>query len=264
MAGLKIPVVSTLHTSGAHESNLLSKAVSHVVALMSGRFSAVVACSPSAKAYARRMKYRNSSLIQVIFNGSKIPQSIEIHPQPPAFVCLSRWHPMKDHKTLLAGFGMFARTRPGWRLICAGNGVDNQNAELTRMIEVEGLQSSVELMGPVSDIEIILRQASALVISSSHGEALPMAGIEALAHGLPVISTDVGDCASLAVRAGLLVRPGSASELAVALESVAALSLGDYTEIRMLSWKTAEESFNSANTESAYMSLYEQLTTRHS
>ncbi|WP_454699211.1 glycosyltransferase [Arthrobacter humicola] len=258
-AGLKVPVLSTLHTSGAHESNVLSKAVSRVVALLSRRFTTVVACSPSAKTYAERMNYANSSLIEVIHNGSRIPQSLEARSQPSAFLSLSRWHVMKDHRTLLIAFKIFAEARPDWRLICAGNGVDNQNLELAQMLEAEGLQSSVELLGPVSDVASLLKQAAALVISSSHGEALPMAGIEALAHGVPVITTDVGDCNTLSVGPDLLVNPRSPSELAGAMETVASLSHRDYTDIQVKSRKTAEDSFNSANAARAYMSVYKEL-----
>jgi glycosyltransferase involved in cell wall biosynthesis len=80
-----------------------------------------------------------------------------------------------------------------------------------------GLHSRVSLLGPRKDVQSLLSKTKFLVISSRWGEALPMAGLEALARGVPVITTDVGDCKDLVVDPTFLVNPGDASQLAIAL-----------------------------------------------
>lgn len=260
LARLKTPHVSTVHTSGAHESNRVSRFVSRMVALMSSGFDGIVACSPSAAAWARKMRYRGSADIRVIYNGSKVPAHFEPSFRQDSFVCLSRWHPMKDHATLLHAFEILIRTRPNWRLVCAGQGMDSSNEELVAMIDARNLGPFVFLEGPVQDVQSLLRESRALVISSSHGEALPMAGIEALANGSPVVTTDVGDCASLTVSADFLVAPRSPSELAAALERVASIGEPAYKDLQTSSWRLAQRSFDAVKTAEAYEHFYETVS----
>lgn len=259
IASPKTPVLSTLHTSGAHESNLPARIVSKLVASCSRRFSAVVACSQTAMDYAHRMHYFDSGKMQVICNGSSIPPFEEETSRNPVLLCLSRWHPMKDHGNLLTAFERFVTRRPEWTLVLAGDGMDEHNRDLAELISSRGLDASVRVLGPVSDVGSLLREAAALVISSSHGEALPMAGIEALAQGLPVLSTNVGDCASLVVHSDFLVSPRSSQQLAAAMERIASLSDPEYADLMRKSWDVANTSFNSVHTEEAYRKLYEKL-----
>lgn len=261
MSTLRVPHVSTVHTSGAHESNTLSRMVSRIVALLSPRFDAVVACSPSARVFADRMGYHKGPDLQVIYNGSKVPTSLAPALKKPNFVCLSRWHPMKDHATLLRAFAIFSRQQPGWRLLCAGQDVDPSNKVLTTLISDLSLQASVDLMGPLQEVQPLLDESRALVISSSHGEALPMAGIEALAQGVPVVTTDVGDCSSLVVEPSFLVTPSSPHELAKALDHIASRSSAEYEELQDRSWRLARSSFDAERTARAYRGVYRAVIT---
>lgn len=257
-----VPLVSTVHTSGSHESNWLSRCISKCVALLSRKFSAVVACTPAAKSYATAMRYPRSAVMPVISNGTYIPEFSGKVSNSKVFVCLSRWHEMKDHRTLLAAFKIFRSGHPDWRLVCAGNGVSWDNEELITMLMEEEVTDGVELLGPVSDTQSLLSQSSALVISSSHGEALPMAGIEALAHGIPVITTDVGDCAALVTYAPFLVSPRSPQELAKAMDVMASLSESELDQVRITSWTKAKEQFDAVETERSYRQLYADLVGR--
>lgn len=83
---------------------------------------------------------------------------------------------------------------------------------------------SVKFVGVVPSLAPLLREAT-LYVSASRSEAMPIAIVEAMAAGVPVIATDVGDCASLLDhgRCGWVVPPenpeGLASALAQALAS---------------------------------------------
>lgn len=59
--------------------------------------------------------------------------------------------------------------------------------------ETPSLQTRVSFVGLRSDIPALLKRSAAFV-SASRNEALPIAIIEAMAAGTPVIATDVGDC----------------------------------------------------------------------
>lgn len=83
-----------------------------------------------------------------------------------------------------------------------------------------------EWTGPVPDAELprIYRRADIFCLpSTSHAEAFGMATLEAMASGLPVITTEVGTATSLLNRhgeTGLVVEPGSADSLRKALAAL--------------------------------------------
>lgn len=76
----------------------------------------------------------------------------------------------------------------------------------------------VEFAGIVPSLAPLLETAT-LYVSASRNEAMPIAIVEAMAAGVPVIATDVGDCASLLDhgRCGWVVPPESPEALADAL-----------------------------------------------
>lgn len=263
------PKISTVHTSGSHESRAVSQLVGRAVAALSSAFSAVVACSPSARDYAITMKYARAGDIQVVFNGSQIPESAPVpdvellQESGPIILHLARWHPMKDHATLFRAMAQISRTYPTAKLECAGLNVDSDNAGLQELVDASGISSSVSLLGSVSDVGELFRRAAVLVISSSHGEAMPMAGIEALAAGVPVITTDVGDCRDLVVDPAFLVPPSQPAALASALQGVLSALAEDkpnYAAWSHAAWELAATKFDARKTAQAYQEIYSTLT----
>lgn len=87
------------------------------------------------------------------------------------------------------------------KLLIAGNG--NLEGAIRRYVEKEQLQDQVELLGIVSgDDKIALLRSVDLVIRTSYHEVFPVAYLEALAHGVPVIATPVGDTEYMAKATG--------------------------------------------------------------
>lgn len=266
-SGLAIPKLSTLHTSGAHESRQLAKLVGLAVAKLSGRLDAVVACSPSARAYGSSARYANAGMIPVIHNGTAVPPRYPAPEVPNAgrrvqLLQLARWHPMKDHRNLFQAVAILRARGINVHVDCAGVGMDPHNAELLALLEETGVAEAVRLHGAVDHVQDLFVRSSALVISSSHGEALPMAGLEALAAGLPVITTEVGDCAALAVDPELLVAPANPEALATAINSVASAGVQRWSELSRLAWERALASFEVGATARSYRHRYQFLITR--
>src|SRR5213078_4879446 len=105
-------------------------------------------------------------------------------------------------------------------LVLAGSG-DVQ--ELGRLIGELGIERSVRIEGWVEGDakERLLRHAWVAALPS-HVEALPMAVLEALASGVPVVATRVGGIPSAVEhqRQGLLIEPGDVSDLTRSLVSI--------------------------------------------
>lgn len=89
---------------------------------------------------------------------------------------------------------------------------------------VLGLDGSVRMLGWRDDVDAILDQADILVLPSLANECLPFVILEAMAHRLPVVSTDVAGIPEMVLDGdtGLVVPPGDAEALAAALARLAA------------------------------------------
>ncbi|MFK4759323.1 glycosyltransferase [Microbacterium sp. ZW T5_45] len=250
----RVPHVSTIHTSGGHESGATSRLVTFLVSRVATRIDRLIACSPSAAAFARRRYRREVDL--TVLNGTSLGAAGRDAPgKRPQLLCLSRWHPMKDHRSLLAALSRMGESAP--LLVCAGAGMTQENEELSSLLE-EFKEVRVELRGPINNVREALSQSSALVISSSHGEALPMAGIEALAAGIPVITTDVGDSQLLAISPDLLVEPKDPLALAAAIRTTLEEDTDWFDAARAL----AESTFDIDTTAEHYYDIYRDMTGR--
>ena len=86
-----------------------------------------------------------------------------------------------------------------------------------------------------------------------------MAGLEALAAGLPVLTTRVGDCPQLVVDPGLLVPPSDPTALAAAIAALHDAPTRRWGELSYLAWKRALDGFEEGATARAYRRRYDML-----
>jgi glycosyltransferase involved in cell wall biosynthesis len=108
--------------------------------------------------------------------------------------------------------------RPELIGVIAGDGVDRPAVEAA----IHG-DEAVRLLGERDDIPRLLAAADVFVLSSEF-EALPMSILEAMAAGLPVLSTNVGNVPEIVLPGinGLLVPPLDPGALATGLVKLAA------------------------------------------
>ncbi len=143
----------------------------------------------------------------------------------PTFLFLGNLGRRKGVHVLLEAV---ARSRSKWRLLLAGGEEEAGFADWTRSeVARLGIQDRVELLGPIVGAakQSLLARSDAFVLPSL-AEGLPMALLEAMAAGLPVVVTSVGAMPEVVrnEREGLVVPPDDAAALALALDRVAASS----------------------------------------
>ena len=129
-------------------------------------------------------------------------------------VCVANLKPNKGHATLL---GAVSRLRSdGWSLLLVGEGPERSNIE--QMIASANLRERVMMLGGRVDVHDILNTAD-IVVLPSYSEGMPNAVLEAMAHGVPVVASDVGGVRSLlGSGAGIVVPPRDVSALTNALQ----------------------------------------------
>lgn len=129
------------------------------------------------------------------------------------------------------------------KLVIAGSGAEEANLkQQARGLQVE---SWIEFAGWTDGKakERYLKDSQALVLPS-YNEGLPMAVLEAISYGLPVIATDVGDMAA-AVRDGengYLIHPGDVEAIADAILKVS--NKNQYDRFSKFSKELAITKFN--------------------
>ncbi|HEY4341088.1 MAG TPA: glycosyltransferase family 4 protein [Steroidobacteraceae bacterium] len=136
-------------------------------------------------------------------------------------LCVATLTPRKGHDLL---FEALAPLPPHWHLICAGSMTRSPDtvAALRQQLRRLNLGPRVVLAGEVSGAALAQLFAEAdLFVLPTRFEGYGMAVAEALAHGLPVISTRVGAIPELVGRhAGLLVATEDVGMLRAALDRV--------------------------------------------
>lgn len=140
-------------------------------------------------------------------------------PAAPLLVSLGRLSPEKGHDVLIEAFARIAPTHAAARLALVGDGVEQER--LAAAARRHGLAGRIHFAGWRRDAAACLGAADGLVLPS-RTEGLPLALLEAMAAGTPVVVTDVGAMAEVLDHgaAGLVVPPGDVKALADALAAL--------------------------------------------
>lgn len=185
--------------------------------------AAVVTNSPVAAKAQVRARVTTADRSFVIPNGfdparvSGTDAPVEARPEgaPFTWLSLAGFRPEKGHATLLKAAKLVGESLP-FRLLLAGEGPELSRTQA--LASELGILDQVRFLGTVDEVAPLIRSADGFVLASSQ-EGLPNALIEALAGGLPSISTDVGGCGELIEPnvSGWLVPPRDPEALAKAM-----------------------------------------------
>jgi len=124
----------------------------------------------------------------------------------PVVGMVARWSPVKNHRLFLEAAAALRQRRPDARFVLIGKDLDAANATLAGWLDELGLRDAVVLLGPRHDVEA-LYPAFDLVALTSKSEGFPNVLAEAMACGVPVLSTDVGDAAEIVGDTGCILPP---------------------------------------------------------
>lgn len=150
--------------------------------------------------------------------------ALGIGPATPLIGMLTRDDPMKGVDIFLDAAKRLSGTDGNVRFLLAGTGMDRENSALVQEIGNRGLQDRIFLLGARGDVPIVLSGLDVATLSSRFGEGFSNAIGEAMASGLPVVATDVGDTASIVGKDGWIVPPGDSQALSDAWKKVLSLS----------------------------------------
>lgn len=171
---------------------------------------------------------------------------------PLVVLMVARFYDQKDHLSLIKAV---ERLPQGLcQLHLAGDGPSRASHE--RYVETAGLSDRVRFLGDRSDIPDLMTHADIFALIS-HYESMPLAILEAMRGGMPVVASRVGGNAEVVEhgRTGYLVKRGSVEEIRQALRDLLSndgLRLG----MGQLARRKFEHGFTEVGMVAKYRDLY--------
>ncbi len=213
-----------------------------------------------------------SGRVEVIYNGvdlsafaaneqnlrSEVREKLGLADSDLVVMMVARLHPLKDHLTALEAVRSLSKLRPDIKLVLVGDG--EERPRIGAFIKEHSLVSNVRALGTRTDVARLLSAADVFLLSSI-SEGIPLTIIEAMAAGIPVISTDVGGVSEMVTHGvtGLLAPPKSPDAIAeqiLAVSSDASLRTNLIENARAKAYET----FSLDGMLDAYRQHYEEMT----
>lgn len=227
--------------------------------------TAVVAVSRDTGADAEKQLRLRPGSIKVIPNGivtrpgnrERVRRELGVADSELLVVALGNVSVRKAHSVMLRALIALRERRPdiAWRLAIAGTD-QGCATELRNLAEVHGVSERFHLLGHRGDTDDILAASDVFAMSSLH-EGMPLAIMEAMFAGKPVVTSSAGGIGEMMTDGvdGLLTPVGDADAMSIALERVltdARLreSLGRAAQLR------APRQFGIAPMMDAYLDFY--------
>ncbi|WP_348263614.1 glycosyltransferase family 4 protein [Telmatobacter sp. DSM 110680] len=166
---------------------------------------------------------------------------------------------IKGLSYLIKALAILSSEFPDFQVEIAGDGPERENLE--NYARELNLKERVRFLGWQTDLEPVLRRWDIFAMPSLT-EGFPMAALEAMAQGLPVVATNVGGLPELVEDGGtgILVPPSDAEALANGLRSLI-VDTKRMKEMGVAGWRRARDQFSINRMVAQTASIYDSLLT---
>ena len=153
-----------------------------------------IACSQATATYLAAQERVPRERIDVVYNSwgtGALPRSSSDGPQGTQLLMVGRLVPEKDHATVIHAFAQLVQEDGAGGAALAIAGAGPLEPELRALVRRLGMVDRVRLLGYCSDVPELLRTAGVVLMPSTN-EGYGIALVEAMAAGVPVISSTAG------------------------------------------------------------------------
>ncbi len=221
----------------------------------------VVGVSHDAARLCQQQDRAAHEKITTIWNGINLDRFAFHGPKPvPTAISVARLSAVKDFPTLLRAVPHVLPHVPDFRLRIVGDGPERAKLEL--LIDELHLRSHVELLGERHDVPALLAE-SGFFVSSSLSEGISLTLLEAMAVGLPVVTTAVGGNPEIVLdgQTGRLAPAGDPAALSRAIVDLCS-ERDLWPAMGTLGRQRVEQHFEIRQMIRCYEALYEELLKR--
>lgn len=235
------------------------------------RLPAVVVCNSAASQSAHTGYGYRPRRWAVIGNGfdtelfrplpaaqGRLRAHLGLGPESKLVGMVARVDLAKDYATLLAAAAIVAAARDDVFFVLVGSGVPG----LAPAVAAQGLTHRVRLEDARADVAELMAGLDLCVLSSAFGESFPNVLGEAMACGIPCVSTAVGDAEALLAGSGLVVPRRDPRSLAAALIEALSWPAAEYTRRSAVARARIARDYALPAIARRYAALYQELSDR--
>lgn len=217
----------------------------------------IVYCAYSSLQQHQQFGFNNKNQ-HVIANGvflDTFQPNSELH-KPIVIGFAGRYHPAKGYPYLFETMGLLKNQQIIFKI--AGGGATLDNPDIKALFEQYQLDSEkVQFLDQVSDMPEFYQSIDAFLMTSIT-EGFPNVLVEAMASGLPCISTDVGDAKYIVQELGTIVPPRNAQALADAIVSYVVKTEVEKIALKHVTRQRVEQNFSIETVSQQYMQVWSQ------
>lgn len=255
----KPKVVWGIHHSLASpkDESISTKIALGLSKILSQQASAIIYCAHSSMQQHQAFGFKNANS-QVIANGvflDKFQPNPQLH-EPTVIGFAGRYHKAKGYPYLLQVIAELKDQPIIFKI--AGSGANLDTPEIKQAFAEHQLDlQKVKLFDQVSDMPAFYQSIDAFLMTSIT-EGFPNVLVEAMASGLPCITTDVGDAKYIVEEKGWVVAPRDVAGLKAAILNYVKLSQADKRSLKQQTRARVEQNFSIQHVSQQYMTVWRQ------
>ena len=256
-------------SNSSHSTNL----VRWVCAKFSSWLPSVIVCAAEASMHSHIDAGYDARKMVVVPNGydfswlqastrerTAMREQVGINSNEIVVGCLGRFHADKDQENFVRAAGLLAPSFPKLRFLMVGRNLTWDNSLLVDWINQTGFRNRFVLLGERKDVPQCL-VAMDIFCLHSRTEGFPNVLAEAMATGLPCVTTDVGDAAMLLSDAGVVVPKEDSAALAKGIEALIDFGQDTRSILGLKAKKRIEAAFSMDRARERFESIYQQILT---
>lgn len=173
----------------------------------------VVLCKNDANRFTA---YDNKFVPKVIYNPLTLKQGTPSNGTSKRFLTIGRFTPLhKGIDLLIEAFNLFSQKSQEWNLDIVGEGTEESS--FRKLITQYKLEDRITIHPFTNNIQDYYSNAQIYVLSS-RWEGMPLVLVEAMAHGLPIVTSDLPVSKEIMGDFGMYFENGNIEDLAQKLE----------------------------------------------
>lgn len=260
-----VPIIHHVH--GQTSTELRRPVMSRISAWIERRSvgkATIIAVSESVRRHLRACGYSKRT-VHVVPNGVPARSELLERKSSPRGVCtigtLAMFRPRKGIEVLLEAVGMLKSRGMSVRLRAVGPFETPDYERETKAFAARlGLSEAVEWTGFRRDVNAEFDAMDVFVLPSLISEGMPMSVLEAMAAGVPVVSTSVDGVVDVISDRidGLLASPGNADDLARALAEIIRGDI-DWSVLRQNAHRRHAETYSDRTMAAGVAAIYDEI-----
>lgn len=192
--------------------------------------------------------------------GARLRAEIGAGAGEPLVGLIARYDPVKGHALFFAAAERLLAGIPDARFVLAGTGVRLDNPAFAGLIP-PAVAGRVHLLGERRDVPYVTAALDVATCAST-GEGFPNVIGEAMASGIPVVTTDVGDARAIVADCGIVVPPQDAAALTRAWAEVLRRPVAERRALGQRARARIAQHYDIHVIADRYVALYRELAMR--